>query len=536
MSDKPIPANNLDEIMYRIRQEVAQRNLQLENNSSIKASSESRSQYLWPYVEQHEALQLTEQDSPIEQKATYLLSDFLRYHDEEFIHNAYYGILRRPADTKGLTDFLKAYRDGTLSKLEILGRLRYSKEGRKHGVRVHGLLPRFAIRTSYHIPLLGYLIALGAAIARLPISSRERQQFEALTFARQRQQAEFIGLRAMLNKLDEKISSIGGSKADSRVAVELGLTLAALTERLAATEADNKVALTSINARFTAKEEDFIDLARQLTDHKRNILDQDRRLTLLLEEARKRLPEPIHLSQIEQMVSEEEHLLDGFYVSFEDRFRGTREDIKHRLAVYLPFVKDAHAAAGLAATLDLGCGRGEWLELLREEGIAAQGVDLNRSMVAQCRANGLDVIEADAVDYVRSLARDSLSTVTAIHLVEHVPFRRLVSLLDEVLRVLKPGGVAIFESPNPENLIVGACNFYSDPTHLNPIPPLSLQYTVEARGFVRSRIERLNSALISNPFKALHHLTQMEDVQVMRKLLEDTYFAAPDYALIAYKA
>ena len=529
MSDKPIPANNLDEIMYRIRQEVAQRNLQSDNDSSIKASSASHSRYLWPYVEQHSSRQLTEQGNPIEQKATYLLNDFLRYHDEEFIRNAYYGILRRPPDTKGLTDFLKAYRDGTLSKLEILGRLRYSKEGRTHGVRVHGLFPRFAIHTSYHIPVVGYLIALGAAIARLPITSKQWQQFEAFTFALQSQQA-------MLNKLDETISSIAGSKADSRVAIELGFTLAALRERLTAIEAANKAMLTSVDARFTAKEQDFIDLARQLTDHKRNIVDQDRRLTLLLEEARKRLPEPIHLPQIEQMVSEEEHLLDGLYVSFEDHFRGTREDIKHRLVVYLPFVKAAHAAAGLATTLDLGCGRGEWLELLREEGIAAQGVDLNRLMVAQCRANGLDVIEADAVDYVRSLARDSLSAVTAIHLVEHVPFRRVVALLDEVLRVLKPGGVAIFESPNPENLIVGACNFYSDPTHLNPIPPLSLQYTVEARGFVRSRIERLNSALISNPFKALHHLTQMEDVRVMRKLLEDTYFAAPDYALIAYKA
>ncbi len=605
MSEKLTPQNSLDEIMYRIRQEVAQRNSQPDNNSSTKSSSIPQSQYSPLHVEQHSPPQLPEHDHRIEQKSTYLLSDFFTYHDEEFISNAYYGILRRPPDKKGLNDFLKAYRDGTLSKVEILGRLRFSKEGRNHGVQVRGLLPRFAIRTSYHIPLVGYLIALGATIARLPITLKQWQQFEAFTVARQHEQiqsinasarqltlqqlslqsldttkAEIVELRSILTAVDQRLHSIAERKADATVTAELGMTLAALTERLvtidhalahkaeidAVAELCDTLAVfnTWLNAKDHAAEpntltevrttpmalneaitamladkaekSELVDVTRQLADHKRNIVDQERRLTLLLEEARKRLPEPMHLSQVEQMVSEEEHLMDSFYVSFEDRFRGTHEDIKDRLAIYVPLVKDARIATDLAPTLDLGCGRGEWLELLREQGITAQGLDLNRVMVTQCRANGLDVIEADAVDYLRSLRRDSLSAATAMHLVEHIPFRRLVALLDEVLRVLKPGGVAVFETPNPENLIVGACNFYSDPTHLNPIPPLTLQYTVEARGFVRSRIERLNASVIGNPFIGLRHLTQTEDVQLMRKLLEDTYFAPPDYALIAYKA
>jgi len=620
MTEKPIPPTSLDEIMYRIRQEVEQRNPESKNNSYTNSSSILHSE-LSHHVDRHSSLLLPEHDNRIEQKSTYLLSDFFKYHDEDFIINAYYGILRRPPDKKGLNDFLSAYRDGRLSKLEILGRLRFSKEGRNHRVRVQGLLPRFAVRTSCHVPVLGYLIALGAALARLPIILKQLQQFEAFTVARQQQQiqsinasaqqltehqhslqsldttkadlaatkAEIIELRSMLSTVEQTLLSIVGRKADASAAEELERALAALTERIAAIDralarkaeiaavVELRDALAVLDARLNATDRamqatdqaiqameahtrtelgatsaalgdlaamltdkannrELIDVTRQLADHKRNILDQERRLTLLLEEARKRLPEPLQLTQIERMVSEEEHLMDSFYISFEDRFRGTREDIKNRLAIYIPLVKDARAATAFAPALDLGCGRGEWLEILREQEITSRGVDLNHSMLAQCHANGLDVTQADAVDYLRSLARDSLSAVTAMHLVEHIPFRRVVVLLDEVLRVLKPGGVAIFETPNPENLVVGACNFYLDPTHLNPIPPQTLQYIVEARGFVRSRIERLNVAVLNNPFIGLHQLTQMEDVQLMRKLLEDTYFGPPDYALIAYKA
>src|SRR5262249_51947932 len=151
---------------------------------------------------------------------------------------------------------------------------------------------------------------------------------------------------------------------------------------------------------------------------------------------------------------------------FHDDFRGTREEIKDRLRVYLPIVKEV----GPGTALDVGCGRGEWLELLRDEGVQARGVDLNRHMIEDCRQRGLDVVPMDALTHLRGIPDASLAAVCGFHLVEHLAFDAFIMLLDETVRVLRSGGVAIFETPNPANLLVGSCNFYQDPTHRAPIP------------------------------------------------------------------
>ena len=275
-------------------------------------------------------------------------------------------------------------------------------------------------------------------------------------------------------------------------------------------------------------EQDIQEIKRQIYDQKHNSLDQHRRLAILLEEARKRLPKPFSQKQLSNMVAEEDHLLDAFYVSFEDQFRGTRADIKQRLADYLPLVKAINAGTAKAPILDMGCGRGEWLELLQENELIAKGVDSNRVMVSQCQELGLEVINNDAIEYLRTLNANSLGAVTGMHIIEHIPFKRLIALFDEVLRVLKPGGVAIFETPNPENLIVGACNFYFDPTHLNPLPPEPMRFVMEARGFGSIEILRLH------PYPEEFLLT--EGAEQVQKTLNQLMYGPQDYALVAYKS
>jgi O-antigen chain-terminating methyltransferase len=218
--------------------------------------------------------------------------------------------------------------------------------------------------------------------------------------------------------------------------------------------------------------------------------------------------------------------LDGFYVSFEDAFRGTREDIKRRVEVYLPYVREAGAGVAKAPVLDIGCGRGEWLELLNDNGLTASGVDLNRVAAAHCRERGLVVAEADALDYLRGVETASIGAVTAIHVIEHLPFRQLMCLFDEVLRVLKPGGVAIFETPNPENLVVGACTFWYDPTHQQPLPPEPMRFILDNRGFARIEILRL------------HPSTDMATTDAPNELsaaIAERFYGPRDYALIGYK-
>jgi len=267
-------------------------------------------------------------------------------------------------------------------------------------------------------------------------------------------------------------------------------------------------------------------MTKEMRDHKLNILDQQRRLALLLEEARKRLPGPIGPKQIKNMLKEEDHLLDGMYVAFEDRFRGTREDIKERLKVYLPYVEQAKIGKRSSPILDLGCGRGEWLELLRENGYIARGVDFNRAMVRQCQDIGLDVIESDMIDHLRNKKPNSFGAVTGFHIVEHLAFKTLISLFDEAFRVLKSGGMVIFETPNPENLIVAACNFYFDPTHRSPLPPKLLNFLIESRGFWKTEIIRLHP---------LGFFREEQKTSTAVEALIPLLNTEQDYSVIAYK-
>ena len=270
------------------------------------------------------------------------------------------------------------------------------------------------------------------------------------------------------------------------------------TLRSGLTELDGKIdggigtlrsELNQLGGRFNDAEQDIF---RQIKDHKLNIVDMQRRLMLLLEEARKRLPEPFSAGQIDVMLKEEDHIFDAMYVTFEDKFRGTREDIKNRQKVYLPYVKDAFGKTSGAQIIDVGCGRGEWLELLKENGFDAKGIDLNDIMVNTCCGLSLDAVSSDAIEYLRSLPAASLCAVTGFHIIEHLPFKTLIALFDESFRVLKPGGIVIFETPNPENLRVGACTFYTDPSHIKPLVPVTMQFLAEYRGFSGVEIKRLH--------------------------------------------
>ncbi|WP_427913606.1 methyltransferase domain-containing protein [Ramlibacter sp. MMS24-I3-19] len=184
--------------------------------------------------------------------------------------------------------------------------------------------------------------------------------------------------------------------------------------------------------------------------------------------------------------------MSDFYSAFEARFRGSRELIAARLRGYEPFLLPLAALYPGGSAVDLGCGRGEWLELLGQAGFKATGVDLDDSMLAACRERQLDVIHADAVEHLQRLPDASQALVSAFHVVEHIPFESLRTLVREAHRVLQPGGLLILETPNIENLVVGSSSFYLDPTHLRPVHPLLLTFVVEEGGFARTKLLRLN--------------------------------------------
>lgn len=214
---------------------------------------------------------------------------------------------------------------------------------------------------------------------------------------------------------------------------------------------------------------------------------------------------------------------DRFYRAFEERYRGSRELIKSRLRVYLPFVEPLLGTCDAAEAVDLGCGRGEWLELLQESGFDAQGVDLDDGMLAACRELGLKVQTYDAVGFLKELPEASQTVVSGFHIAEHIPFSDLQALVQEALRVLKPGGLLILETPNPENIVVSTVNFYLDPTHHRPIPPELLSFLPEYYGFARIKTARLQETKELSSSKALTLLDVLAGV-------------SPDYVVVAQKA
>lgn len=250
---------------------------------------------------------------------------------------------------------------------------------------------------------------------------------------------------------------------------------------------------------------------------------QERRLTVLLEEARKRLPKPLDEGQLQKFADELPHVADAGYLAFEDAFRGSPQEIKERMSVYLPKLREAEAGTEQAPILDLGCGRGELLDLLGEHGLKASGIDSNAAAVDKCRERKLDVTLGDAFELLARTPDGSLGAVTALHVVEHLPFPLVLRLLDEALRVLRAGGIAILETPNPNNILVGATNFYIDPTHRNPVHPQTLQYLVESRGFVRVE------PMMLHPYAKEMRIP--EDTAVARTF-NDYFYGPQDYAML----
>lgn len=183
-------------------------------------------------------------------------------------------------------------------------------------------------------------------------------------------------------------------------------------------------------------------------------------------------------------------LFDAYYLAFEDACRGSEDDIRAHLQQYRP-QWEAALRVGRQA-VDLGCGRGEWLALLAEEGFDVHGVDTSIAMTEHCRERGFSVTQTDAVTALRQLEDNSQALVSAFHLAEHLPFETLYALVDEARRVLVPGGVLILETPNPENVLVGSHTFYHDPTHRNPLTPTAMEFLLGYHGYADVIIRRFN--------------------------------------------
>jgi SAM-dependent methyltransferase len=231
--------------------------------------------------------------------------------------------------------------------------------------------------------------------------------------------------------------------------------------------------------------------------------------------------------------------LNGFrYLGFENRFRGAPEEIRRRLEAYVPLFEGRHDV------LDVGCGRGEFLDVLRAAGVTARGIDINDAMVEEARARGLVADRADALEFVRALPDASLGGLFAAQVIEHLPPDYLEAFVEVAAQKIRPGGLIVLETINPACWVAFFESYIRDLTHVRPLHPETMQYMLQASGFspveVRysspvaedGRLARLPSPPASES-PALHGLVDTFNANVDR--LNARMFGYQDYAVIGYR-
>lgn len=380
----------------------------------------------------------------------------------DFIGEAYRLLLGREADERGLAEY------GELlslagSCLWVAVQLRYSVEGRRRAVRMVGM--RGAI--------VRYVVARAAGKLGLREAGRrwflsyEQRLLERAAFTlgvadalhRQRD-----GVLRLLRGWRKPIEAIAGSVPET-VRSQRGAE-----QRIAELEEKVERLLNELaNDRLTRRSEQ-----RDAAGHSWRAAPADG-------------GEGDALARRGDLQSQ----IESYYMAFEDANRGSRAEILRKLVPYESWIASVREQA-LGPVLDVGCGRGEWLELLGDRGVPARGVDLNGAMVELCRGHGLEVERADAVAALAQVEDGTLGAVTAFHIVEHLPFEVLYELIANAARALAPGGSILIETPNPENLLVGSHTFYHDFSHRNPVTPTSLTFLLAFHGLEQMQVLRLN--------------------------------------------
>ena len=459
------------------------------------------------FLEQEESIVLSAEQTPLPlrelptwetdidafpMKFEYHVNEFLVYDDLEFVANAFRGILQREPDESGLDSYTAQLRKhGDAVKIEILTDLMGSEEGRDHKVRVLGM--RWAAfenrhRNAWWFRKRWFLTVYKILKYRL---RNDQAEYSLLNDRRRRHHQQRVN--RYLAEQDQLFDFMRGRERQL--------------------EAEQEA--------LTAKVERY---RRDMLQAQRDLVTQQLRVNVLLEKLQALGAADLPAAASE-LATHADDKLDAFYLAFENECRGDEDDIREQLSVYLRYVTGA-PVTDTTPLLDIGSGRGEWLALLRDNAIPARGVDISNVLVEHCREQDLDVNVADAIAYLREQADACLGSITSFHVIEHLPFDALFSLVEECQRTLAPGGVLIFETPNPENVLVGSHTFYHDPTHRNPITPTMIEFLLRHLGFADVTLERLH------PYPAEALIPGMDP---LTERVNGAFCSAQDFAVIGRK-
>ncbi|EWY41506.1 hypothetical protein N825_27800 [Skermanella stibiiresistens SB22] len=474
----------------------------------------------------------------------YHLNDLQAFHDAEFVVNAFYAVLRRAPYANEFRRRLDELRGG-MSKVELVGRLRMSPEGRRVGTRIDGLMLPLAVQLGYKVPAAGYLFRGGTALVGMPRILAQMGRTTAFVMARlrgiDRNLAELSHRQQQLSEAHEQLHGEVQTlpDVDARTQI-LDAQIAAMGEKLSMLEKlegtlreeiarnhDIQERLIGdgrgrLRSSLLKSEQAVTRLTRQQGENAgalHYLKAQMARLDRLegeIEAMRAKLDEVVELTKptpepvpepepaqvpaefpavhevsgtryMEELRVTDPALIDApdwdtYYYAFEKLFYRSAA-VVHQQRAYLPYLEPVDRSLKF---LDLGCGRGEFMGLLKGAGIPTLGVDINSRNAERLREDGHDVVLGDALEFLKG-SKDTYSGVALFQVIEHLSADYLRTLFETAAGKLASGGVLIAETLNPLSPIA-LNSFYMDETHVKPLPPEMVAFLMEWSGFVVERI------------------------------------------------
>jgi len=507
------PELDVDQLMSAIREAVLKKHPNLDTDAKPEAVPSGLPLH---YQLRNERAPLTlSPEFVFHGNDAYHVNDLLKYHDRDFIKNAYRAILRREPDEAGFLYNLNLLQSGVFNKIDILASLRYSDEGKLNNVRVSGLKLPATIRTLERVPVVGYLFQLLLALVRLPLMIRSQRQFQGYAVAQQLAIADYVN--GINDYVKERQRADENELQDRAERAELKDLVQALE-----TSFNEKVLPLVLNEqqKLGDAEKLVLRLENDLSNLSQTVSRARQQISGLASDVR---TVEQNLAAGKNQTTDELHEWDKLYAAFEEEFRGRPEEVEQRLRYYLPFLGELNSGSKI---LDLGSGRGDWLKLLTNEGFNPCGVDVNEVFAETSRQKGFDVTHSEMMVYLARQPDDSFDLISAFHLIEHMNADKIIRLLDEIKRTLKPGGRLFIETPSPENLVVAACNFYADPTHHKPVNPHTLMFILKKMGFTDLGLQFLHD-VDGSPFKGQSEGSEQ---------LHMWFYGPRDFSVIARKA
>ncbi len=505
------------------------------------------------------------------------IKELYRYSDREFIEKAYIDILFRKPDIEGEKHFLSYLRSSEYSAAEILYMLRHSSEGEKNGVNIVGLDEEYRKRMKrkklMSIPVIGrcikYVRGLLRANRRIENLKKENYYLRDKIYngkfildGRTTQLAQRVDtserktdtlvkamekLDAVTRKVSDNVSELNReSKINAEKMSEQSASIAELSKELDKRCANCENSLRELDGYTHQIGNNIADINKALSNYdgvlSEYVHEDKKTLQLLLaevfslktrlnaiENGSERTVVKTSYNTHEAQIAHVSNVYSSIdYFDFENHFRGSREHVKNVQRIYIPYFE------GRKNVFDLGCGRGEFTELLRDNNIGVIGVDTYEPYVEYMKSLGLPVVLDDAISYLHH--QKSADGIFLGQVIEHLSVDQIVTICNMAYEKLEEGCCLIMETPNPRSLAIYTSAFYIDPSHQKPVHPFTLKYIAEKAGF--SKVDILYTDSSRPPFSIPKIKEDEPDFdrfnEAMQKVSE-LLFGSQDYAVIARK-